>query len=129
MPTNEEKINELQNQMENIAVEIKNQTLLAAAKNSRILDKMEILENLKGGLLNQVLNARFEINNKLMYTNDDQRRLALNRLKAADFDFQTAQSELWTLEEQRKTHEAEAEFQRKKFRATELAMLFYANGV
>lgn len=126
MPT-ESQIIELQNELNDIAAAIRAQVNLIGAKTTAILNKMETLENLKGGLLNAVLNARFEINNKLMYTNDDQRRLALNRLKSDDTAYRTAQNELWTLEEQRRQAEAEAEFQRKKHRAAELVMQFYAN--
>lgn len=114
-------------QLEAAAAEIKTQSNLAAAKATAVENQLETIENLKAGLLNTVLNARFEINNKLQHTNEDQRRAALSELKSTDRDYKTAVARLRALEEQKKTHESEAEFQRKKFRAAELAMLFYAH--
>jgi hypothetical protein len=126
MPT-EQQMLDLQAELNNIAAAIQTQLNLAATGHTAILNKMETLENLKAGLLNTILNARFELNNKLMYTNEDQRKVALTELKANDVDYQKARDELWTLEEQKKQAESEAEFQRRKFRAAELMMLFYAN--
>lgn len=123
----EQTILDYKSRLEATAFEIKRQLNLAAAKASAVENRLEAVENLKNGLLNRVLNARFEINGKLMHTNEASRRAALAELKTADPDYKAAVAELYALEEQKKAHESEAEFQRKKYRAAELAMLFYAS--
>ena len=122
----EQQIIDLQTELNNIAAAIQTQLNLIASKHTAILNKMESLENLKGGLLNTVLNERFEINQKLKWTNDTQRKIRFNELAATDVDYQTALNDLWTLEEQKAQAQAEAEFQRKKYRAIELVMEFYS---
>lgn len=126
MPT-EQEIQTRQAELVTIADEVRTQINLTATKTTAINSQMESVENLKAGLLNTILNDRFEINNKLKYTNDDQRRAALIALRQTDADYQAAQTALWTLEEEKKIAEAEAEYQRKLYRANELALLFLAN--
>src|SRR5690348_6653137 len=106
-----------------IAAAIQTQSNLAAARQTQILQKQEQIENLKGGLMNTVLNERFEINNKLKWTNDVQRKIRFNQLAAAAADYQTAIAQLYALEEAKSTALAEAEYQRNLYRSTELLML------
>ena len=126
MPT-EQQMLDLQTTLNDISALVQTQTTLAAALQTRILQKQEQIENLKGGLMNTVINERFEINNKLKHTNDTTRRIRFNELAAADPGYQTALSELYTLEEQKHAALSEAEYQRKLYRSTELLMLHYAN--
>jgi hypothetical protein len=125
MPT-EQQMLDFRTQLNEIADRIQIQSNIAAARQTRILQKQEQLENLKGGLMNTVLNERFEINNKLMHTNDTTRRIRFNELARTDPDYQTALAEYYTLEEQKAAALAEAEYQRKLYRSTELLMLHYA---
>lgn len=118
---------DLQTQLNQIALEIQMQSNLATLRQTQILQKQEQLENQKGGIMNTVLNERFEINNKLKWTNDTQRKIRFNELASSDTAYQTALTELYTLEERKSIALAEAEYQRKLYRSTELLMLHYAN--
>jgi hypothetical protein len=126
MPTEQQMI-DLQTQLNQSADLVQSQATLAAALQTQILQKQESLENLKGGLMNTILNERFEINNKLKHTNDTTRRIRFNELAATDAAYQAALAEVYALEEQKSLALAEAEYQRKLYRSTELLMLHYAN--
>jgi len=124
--TNEENVLACKNMCNDFAANTQTQINLIATKQTAINQKLEEIENLKGGIWNTVLNERFEINNKLKWTNDLQRKIRFNEIAAENVDYQDALSALWTLEEELKIAQGEAEYQRKLFKSTELTMQFYA---
>lgn len=123
----EQQMIDLQTQLNTIADRIQTQSNTATAKQTAILQKVEQTENLKGGIWNTILTERFEINHKLKWTNDRERKIRFNQLAAADTGLQTAITKLYTLEEQKSFTLGKAEYQRKLYRSTELLMLHYAN--
>lgn len=114
-------------ELNRLAAQIQIHSAAAAARQTELARQQETVENLKSGLLNRVLNERFEINNKLKHTNDAQRRIRLRELAATDAPYQTALARLYALEEQKSLALAEAEYQRNLYRSTELLMLHGAN--
>ncbi len=75
---NQQIISNLRDELDRLAANIQTQLNLAASRAAAIEIKTDAVENLKDGLLNRVLNERFEINQRLKYTNENQRRAEAN---------------------------------------------------
>jgi hypothetical protein len=126
MPTQQE-IDNLHNSLLAKAQTIKDKSELAAQKQIALEAKKLEREAAKAAIVSEVANARFEVNNKLQYTNDDQRNSAVIEMLAISIDYQTVQSEVETVTTEKATTESELEFNRKSYRADELLLLYYAN--
>lgn len=84
-------------------------------------EKREAKELRKAQILAQIAADR------LLYRNAEQRQAALVEQTALDAQYQTARSEELTAEQQKLNAEISVEFNRRKYRANELLLLYYAN--
>ena len=95
---------------------------LAQTKRVTVAEKQIEREIINAALMTDILAARFEINNKLVYTNDDQRRIALVEAQVASVDYQATLAAETTAQTERVTADAQAELHRKTYRADELML-------
>lgn len=114
-------------QLDDLAAAIQSKVNLIESKRQDEIAIDDEMESLKIAAMMDVMTARFEINNKLMYTNDDQRKAATAQALDANEDYQMLKSARSVKIVERVLLESEVEFQRKSFRALELQMLFHAN--
>lgn len=109
------------------AEQINDQDLIVAQKRVDLVQKDAQVETIDADLLNTILNARFTINNRLMYTNDDQRRIQLIIARNASQTYVTNFAQKNTLILEKDSAFAEAARLRRIYRPDELMMRYYAN--
>jgi glycerol-3-phosphate cytidylyltransferase-like family protein len=114
-------------ELDNLAASIQAKANLIESKRQDEIAIDDEMQTLKMSEMMNVMTARFEVNNKLMYTNDDQRKAALQAALDANEDYQNLKSARSVKIVERVLLESEVEFQRKSFRALELQMLYHAN--
>ena len=124
--TEQEMLN-LRNQLVATAGAIQTNLNAIESKNQDAIEAEDEMQTVKQSLMLDVMNQRFEINNKLMYTNDDQRKAALQIALDAHEDYQNLKSSRAVKIVEKVLLESEVEYKRKEFRANELLMLYYAN--
>lgn len=122
----EQQISNWKTELENLAAAIHNNCVTLADDMTARSNLENQIEQERNSKIAQVAEARFEINNKLRYTNDTQRKLALAELEEADANFQALISGELTLREEIADMKALIEYDRKRFRAVELQMLYHA---
>lgn len=112
-----------------IAVDIKIKLDLVAQKNVEQLELEQDMETIRYGALSEVLTARFEINNKLMFTNDDQRKIAVGQILSTDANYLAAKSARNTKVYEQSMLMHEVEFLRRHHEAVLTVLLYFANAV
>lgn len=123
----EAQINQMASGLEAIAQNIHDDLTLLAATERDVEEIETDLEAMKAAIVSNVANARFEINGKLQFTNDDQRKSAVIETQNADAQFQSAVVARRNLIQSAAGKKATLEQQRKEFRARELVLLYHAN--
>ncbi|HEX8289569.1 MAG TPA: hypothetical protein VF556_16415 [Pyrinomonadaceae bacterium] len=122
-----EQMQTYKTELDNLAASIQAKANLIESKRQDEIAIDDEMQTLKMSEMMNVMTARFEVNNKLMYTNDDQRKAALQAALDANEDYQNLKSARSVKIVERVLLESEVEFQRKSFRALELQMLYHAN--
>ncbi len=126
-PTTKEIIDDLQADMDTLTNSLINES---ATLNTAVTDHQTTLAALEQQhliYLGIVLNERFVINNKLRYTNDDQRKVAVAEMETADETFQRAIVLERTQSESIANQKAIIESYRKTFKIKELLLFYYVN--
>lgn len=121
------EINAMRIQLGDLALSIQHKANQIESKRQDEIAISDEMETIKMAAMLDVMTARFEINNKLMYTNDDQRKAAVHAALEASADYQMLKSNRSVKIVERVLLESQIEFERKTFRALELKMLFHAN--
>lgn len=126
MLTNQ-KINDLQIELDTLSQNIHDDSILLAAKQIEQHEIEDQIEQIKAALMSEVFNERFVINNKLKYTNDDQRRVRLVELQTTRPDYQSLVAARRNSIQAQAGIAARIEMQRKSFKAKELFLLYHSN--
>lgn len=127
MATNEETIQAYEASQSARATAIQNKKAARLQKEIDLLNLQETIDTAKASLRLEVLSERFEINNALKYTNETERRAALQQKMDTDADYQLLATDAKTIYAQEKTLEAEIEYENQMFSTQEIAMRFYSN--
>lgn len=122
-----EQMQNLKNQLDALAATIQQKANDIESKRQDEIAIDDEMQTIKMSEMSGVMSARFEINQKLMFTNDDQRKAALQTALDANQDYQSLKSARSVKIVERVLLESEVEFQRKTYRSLELQMLFHAN--
>lgn len=125
--TTEAQINQMSANLNLLASNIAGDLTVLAQKESDIAEIEAEIETMKAAIVSDVANRRFEVNNKLQFTNDDQRKSAVIEAQEADANFQTLIIGRRTAIQTAAGKRALIEQQRKEFRAQELVLLWHAN--
>ncbi len=123
----EQQINDLQTELAALAQNIHDDSLLLAEKQTEQHEIDDEIERIKAALMSEIFNERFEINNKLKYTNDDQRRVRLIELQNERADYKTLVAARRNSIQAQAGIAARIEMQRKSFKAKELTLLYHSN--
>lgn len=123
----EQQINDLQSELDALAQNIHDDSLLLAEKQTEQNEIDDEIETIKAALMSEVFNERFEINNKLKYTNDDQRKVRLIELQNERTDYKSLVAARRNSIQTQAAIAARIEMQRKSFKAKELTLLYHAN--
>ena len=131
MPTNKEYIDQYEAQLLVLANAIKDARQNLDAKTADIAALDETIDTAENSIMLDVLEARYDVEgfpeyNKLRYTNAEQRKAAQKLAQEADADFQALVNQRKLYFAESKAFERQIEFDRKQFRAAELAMQFYS---
>ncbi len=123
----QQQLNDLQTELDALTQTIHDDSILLAEKQTEQQEIDDEIERIKAAMMSEVFNERFEINNKLKYTNDDQRKVRLIELQNERADYKTL------IVARRNSIQAQAgiaariEMARKSFKAKELTLLYHAN--
>lgn len=123
----EQQINDLQSEFDTLSQNIHDDSILLAEKQIEQHEIDDEIERIKAALMSEIFNERFEINNKLKYTNDDQRRVRLIELQNERADYKTLVVARRNSIQSQAGIAARIEMQRKSFKAKELTLLYHAN--
>ena len=123
----EPQINDLQTELDALAQNIHDDSLLLAEKQTEQHEIDDEIEQIKAALMSKIFNERFEINHKLKHTNDDQRRVRLIELQNERADYKTLVAARRNSIQAQAGIAARIEMQRKSFKAKELTLLYQAN--
>lgn len=123
----EQQINDLQTELAGLSQNIHDDSILLAKKQIEQHEIDDEIERIKAALMSEIFNERFEINNKLKYTNDDQRKVRLIELQNERADYKTLVVARRTSIQTQAAIAARVEMQRKSFKAKELTLLYHAN--
>jgi hypothetical protein len=126
MPT-EQQIRDLRTELDALAQNIHDDSILLAEKQNQQHEIDDEIEQIKAALMSEVFNERFEINNKLKYTNDDQRKVRLIELQNERRDYKSLVTARRTSIQTQAAIAARIEMQRKSFKAKELTLLYHAS--
>ncbi len=126
MPATTEQINAREAELVSVAVAIYDEQLSLAQTIEAITEADEILAASSAAKLAIVLNDRFEINNKLKYTNDDQRKIAVIELENADPQFIQTQNVRKTLITTNSNQRAEIEKNRNLHKTKLITLEYFA---
>lgn len=122
-----QQINDLQTELAALAANIHDDSLALAEKQTEQHEIDDEIERIKAALMSEIFNERFEINNKLKHTNDDQRRARQIELQNERADYrQLVAARRTSIQTQAGIH-ARIEMQRKSFKAKELTLLYHSN--
>ncbi len=123
----QQQINDLQSEFDALSQNIHDDSLLLAEKQTEQHEIDDEIEQIKAALMSEIFNERFEVNNKLKYTNDDQRRVRLIELQNERADYKTLVAARRNSIQAQAGIAARIEMQRKSFKAKELTLLYQAN--
>lgn len=126
MPT-EQEMTAMRNALVAKAELIRTQSELVTDKREIAEQKETELETADAGFLDTILNERFTLNNRLVYTNEDQRRVALTLARNDSPTYLQTRAIKVGAEVDKRNAETELEYQRRLYRPDELLMTFYAN--
>ncbi len=123
----EQTILNLRTELDTLAANIEATQNNLAETLEAISEADEQLETMKAAHLADVLNARFEINHKLKFTNDDQRKTETVARINGDANFIAMQTARKTLIATQAAQKAEIEKNRNLHKSRILVLQFYAN--
>lgn len=123
----EQQINDLQTELDTLSQNIHDDSLLLAEKQTEQNEIDDRIETIKAAMMSEIFNERFEINNKLKYTNDDQRRVRLIELQNERADYKTLVAARRNSIQAQAGIAARIEMARKSFKAKELTLLYHSN--
>ena len=123
----EPQINDLQTELDALAQNIHDDSLELAQKQTEQHEIDDEIETIKAAMMSEIFNERFEINNKLKHTNDDQRQVRLIELQNERADYKSLVAARRTSIQAQAGIAARIEMQRKSFKAKELTLLYHAN--
>lgn len=127
MSANEKQITDLNDELTALASIIENDSVSLVQTVAAIDEAGEEIETRKANAMISVANLRSLEGNKLIYTNDDQRRSKLIVTLAAAADYQAFMSARLTLAETAATQKAAIEKNRNLHKAKLLVLQYYAN--
>lgn len=127
MSANEKQITDLNDELTALASIIENDSVSLVQTVAAIDEAGEEIETRKANAMISVANLRSPEGNKLIYTNDDQRRSKLIVTLAAAADYQAFMSARLTLAETAATQKAAIEKNRNLHKAKLLVLQYYAN--
>ena len=127
MSANEKQITDLNDELTALASIIENDSVSLVQTVAAIDEAGEEIETRKANAMISVANLRSLEGNKLIYTNDDQRRSKLILTLAAAADYQAFVSARRTLAETAATQKAAIEKNRNLHKAKLLVLQYYAN--
>lgn len=127
MSVNEKQITDLNDELTALASIIENDSVSLVQTVAAIDEAGEEIETRKANAMISVANLRSPEGNKLIYTNDDQRRSKLIVTLAAAADYQAFMSARLTLAETAATQKAAIEKNRNLHKAKLLVLQYYAN--
>ena len=127
MPATQQQIDDLETALAALAQTNYDTQIDLAETLEAIGEADDALETIKAEKLSFVLNDRFEINQKLKYTNDDQRKVATLEAVNNDADFIGYQAARKILIETQAAQKAEIEKTRALHKAKLLVLTFYAS--
>ncbi len=127
MASNEQIITNLETELQTLAETIETAQLNLSDTITAIEEANEEIETRKATMMSSIFNERFEINLKLVYTNDEQRKVRLIELQNADLVFQNFVSVRTTLAATSATQKADIEKNRNLHRAKLQVLVYYAN--
>ena len=127
MSANEKQITDLNDELTALASIIENDSVSLVQTVAAIDEAGEEIETRKANAMISVANLRSLEGNKLIYTNDDQRRSKLIVTLAAAADYQAFMSARHTLAETAATQKAAIEKNRNLHKAKLLVLQYYAN--
>ncbi len=127
MPATEKQISDLNDELTALAGTIETDSNSLAQTIAAIEEANEEIETRKAQMMGDIFNERFEINLKLKYTNDDQRRVRLIELQNADANFQTFVSVRSTLAATSAAQKAAIEKNRNLHKTKLLVLQYFAN--
>lgn len=127
MASNEQIITNLETELQTLAETIETAQLNLSDTITAIEEANDEIETRKATMMSSIFNERFEINLKLVYTNDEQRKVRLIELQNADLVFQNFVSVRTTLAATSATQKADIEKNRNLHRAKLQVLVYYAN--
>ena len=126
MPTEKEML-DYREELDTIAETIKTNLNSIASKNADQIALEDEMSVIKHAALSEVLTARFEINNKLMYTNDDQRKIAVEELLLNESNYNQLKSSRSVKVVEQSLLASEVEHLRRKHKSLQTILLYFAN--
>jgi hypothetical protein len=127
MSASQQQINDLQTELNAISQTIYDVSIDLSETAVAIEEATDELETRRTAFMSQVFNERYEINNKLKHTNDDQRKVRLIEIENADTDFQALKSARSTLAATSAAQKAEIEKNCNLHKTRLLVLQYYAN--
>lgn len=127
MPSDEKQINDLNDELTALAATVETDSNSLAETIAAIDEANEEIETRKADAMIAVANLRSLEGNKLIYTNDDQRKSKLILTLADAADYQAFMSARSTLAETAATQKAAIEKNRNLHKAKLLVLQYYAN--
>lgn len=127
MPTDEILIKTLETDLETLANEIQTDSIALAETLEAIAAADEEIETRTAQMLGNILNLRAPEGGKLVYTNDDRRKVKLIETQQIDRDFQAYLSARKTLIQTSAAQKAEIEKNRNLHKSKLLILQYYAN--
>jgi glycogen debranching enzyme len=127
MSASQQTIIDLQAELETLADSIYNDSINLSETAAAIEEANDEIETRRAAFMSQIFNERYEINNKLKYTNEDQRKVRLREIENADVDFQALKSARSTLAATSAAQKAEIEKNRNLHKTQLLVLQYYAN--
>lgn len=126
MPADQQKIDNLIYGLETLTGTIYDTQIAHITTGEAIEEANEHLETMKAAMMSQIFNERFEINNKLVYTNDDQRKVALIEMQNSNADYIAMKSARTSAAALSATQKAEIEKNRNLHKTKLLELEYYA---
>jgi hypothetical protein len=126
MPADQQTIDNLIYGLETLTNTIYDTQIAHITTSEAIEEANEHIETMKAAMMSQIFNERFEINNKLVYTNDDQRKVALIEMQKSDADFIAMKNARTNAAALSATQKAEIEKNRNLHKTKLLELEYYA---
>ncbi len=127
MPATKQEIDDLTGELDALAQTIHDDSLSLAETIAAIDESIEEIETRRAAHLSAVLNDRFELNNKLKHTNDDQRKVAVQELLNSDANYHRMKSAQTKLVAAQATTRAAIEKNRNLHKTRILVLQYYAS--